>query len=100
MRASDDYNDFTNIREIAKKFPGQLDVPTELELQEIEVGDSIKVNICGDFIWLDVRRYFREQTFGMVISTPKNTKTHGISLGDRVGVLTRNIYEIVKPAKI
>jgi hypothetical protein len=90
----EDDQEFTNIQELAKKHKGQIYVPSRLELDNISIGDYVKVNIGAEFFWVKVERSYREQLFGYVKNDLQHTKRHGLSLDSMVRILRRNVYAI------
>jgi hypothetical protein len=85
---------FVNAQLMAKKNPSSFEVPTNDELDGINVGANVKVCTGDERFWVDVSEVKGNKIVGTVNNDLFNTDIHGLGFGDVVSFFKKNVYSI------
>ena len=86
--------DFVNAQEMATKHPETFEAPTTEELDNIFVGDTVKVSVLGERFWCEVVEVNSEVIKARVDNDLIFTDEHGIRYMDIIQFEKKNVYSI------
>ena len=87
---------FEDAQENKKENPATFDAPSKQELEDIKVGDNVKVCIGGERFWNVVTEVNENEVKAIINNDLVCTDKHGYSLDDVIEFEMRNIYSILK----
>lgn len=84
-------DDWVNANEMNSKYPNTFDIPTQNELENITIGDTVKISNGFERFWVEVKEITNLYLIGRV---DNELITNEYSLNDYVMFEKRNIYDI------
>ena len=93
MKTENNQYGLNNAAALAKQYPDTFHVPTDLEIDRIQEGDSIKVCSHGERFWCTVK-FISENKFYCIVDSDTGNKTYRYM--EPVIVERVNIYSIHK----
>ena len=84
-------DDWVNVNEMNSKYPNTFDIPTQNELENITIGDTVKISNGFERFWVEIKEITNLYLIGRV---DNELITNEYSLNDYVMFEKRNIYDI------
>lgn len=84
-------DDWVNANEMNSKYPNTFDIPTQSELENITIGDTVKISNGFERFWVEVKEINKLYLIGRV---DNELITNEYGLNDYVMFEKRNIYDI------
>ncbi|MEM3062568.1 MAG: hypothetical protein QW303_03350 [Nitrososphaerota archaeon] len=89
---------FVDAQDLKSRYPETFEAPDEFDLNNLMVGDWVKVCVGGERFWIKIKDIVGlghySKIFGVVDNDLLCSDTHGLSYGDRVVVEGRHVYDI------
>ena len=84
-------DDWVNVNEMNSKYPNTFDIPNQNELENITIGDTVKISNGFERFWVEIKEITNLYLIGRV---DNELITNEYSLNDYVMFEKRNIYDI------
>ena len=84
-------DDWVDAKEMNFKYPHTFDYPTQNELDNIKIGDSIKISNGLERFWVEIKE---KNKFYLIGRVDNELITNEYKLNDMVMFENKNIYEI------
>ena len=84
-------DDWVDVKKMNDKYPDTFDIPTQNELENITIGDSIKISNGFERFWVEIKNINELYLIGRV---DNKLITSEYNLNDYVMFENRNIYNI------
>ena len=84
-------DDWVDAKEMNYNYPHTFDYPTQIELDNIKIGDSLKISNGFERFWVEVKKKNKMYIIGRV---DNELITNEYKLNDLVMFESKNIYDI------